>query len=218
MDLVSLGLRIKTQREKLGMSQTELAYKIGFTSRSSITKLEKGMSDISRAKLEMCAKALQVSPAYLMGWEDTPNKGDNFRLLTPTVATYDVIGKVKAGYNGEAYCEMTGEQVQVPIASLHGQSESNYFVLAVSGMSMYPTLLEGDKILVKRTESVDSGKIAVILYKDDEATVKKVVYEEGKPYMDLIPINPAYAPLRIENEDLNHCKVLGEVTQLIRNF
>lgn len=52
------------------MSQEELALKTGYKSRSSINKIEKGLTDINQAKVVKFSTALNVSVAYLMGWED----------------------------------------------------------------------------------------------------------------------------------------------------
>ncbi|PYG90167.1 transcriptional regulator with XRE-family HTH domain [Ruminiclostridium sufflavum DSM 19573] len=60
--------RIKSRREELNMSQEELAAKMGYKSRSSINKIELGKSDIPQSKIASFAKALQTTPAYLMGW------------------------------------------------------------------------------------------------------------------------------------------------------
>lgn len=68
MDL--LYKNIRQRRIALGMSQEELATKLGYTSRSSINKIEKGKSDIPQSKIEAFAKALNISPAELMGWEN----------------------------------------------------------------------------------------------------------------------------------------------------
>ena len=59
------------------MSQQELANKTGYNSRSAINKIELGLRDISQSKIELFAEALQTTPAYLMGWEDSDNKSDN---------------------------------------------------------------------------------------------------------------------------------------------
>ena len=61
---------IRTRREQLGMSQEDLARKMGYKSRSSINKIESGENDIPQSKIEAFAKALNTTPAYLMGWED----------------------------------------------------------------------------------------------------------------------------------------------------
>lgn len=62
--------KIKKLREELGLSQDELAKRLGYASRSSITKIESGKVDISRKKIAEFAKALNTTPAYLMGWDD----------------------------------------------------------------------------------------------------------------------------------------------------
>ena len=59
---------IKKRREELGLSQEELAAKLGYKSRSSINKIELGLSDIPFSKIPLFAKALELEPEILMGW------------------------------------------------------------------------------------------------------------------------------------------------------
>ena len=47
-----LSTRVRLRREELGLSQEQLAQRMGYRSKSSITKLEKGVNDIPQAKLE----------------------------------------------------------------------------------------------------------------------------------------------------------------------
>ena len=63
-----LSTRVRLRREQLGLSQEELARRMGYRSRSSITKLEKGINDLPRAKLEELAAALvgQLRPAAVV--------------------------------------------------------------------------------------------------------------------------------------------------------
>ncbi len=58
--------RIKNLRLTLGMSQTELAKRVGYEGRSAISKVENGERDISQSMIEKYAKALNVSPTYLL--------------------------------------------------------------------------------------------------------------------------------------------------------
>lgn len=67
---MEIGDRIKSRREELGMSQEELAKKVGYKSRSSVNKIETDGRGLPQNKIVMFAKALQTSPAYLMGWID----------------------------------------------------------------------------------------------------------------------------------------------------
>ncbi len=61
---------IRKRREELGISQEELAKKLGYKSRSSINKIEKGINDIPQSKIIEFAEALTISPIKLMGWEN----------------------------------------------------------------------------------------------------------------------------------------------------
>lgn len=66
---MDIGDRIKKRREELGMSQEELAKKVGYKSRSSVNKIEIDGRGLPQNKIVIFAKALETSPAYLMGWE-----------------------------------------------------------------------------------------------------------------------------------------------------
>lgn len=56
-------------REEKKLSQDELAKMTGYTSRSSIAKIEKGEVDLTRSKIIAFAEALGTTPADLMGWK-----------------------------------------------------------------------------------------------------------------------------------------------------
>lgn len=61
---------IKKRRLELGMTQSELARLSGYENRSSIARIERGDHDLPQSKIEDIARALRVTPSYLMGWED----------------------------------------------------------------------------------------------------------------------------------------------------
>lgn len=67
---MNIGDRVKLLREKKGMTQEELAKKLGYKSKSSVTHIERGR-DIPRSMVVKLADILDTTPAYLMGWEDT---------------------------------------------------------------------------------------------------------------------------------------------------
>lgn len=66
--MLELFRRIRIRREELGISQEELAKKVGYKSRSSINKIEMGKNDITQSKIMEIADALATTPEYLMGW------------------------------------------------------------------------------------------------------------------------------------------------------
>lgn len=67
---MDIGERIKRRRESLGMTQSELAKRVGYASRSTVNKIEKDGRGISQDKIIAIAKVLKTTPSYLMGWED----------------------------------------------------------------------------------------------------------------------------------------------------
>lgn len=78
---MTIGERMKERRVELGLSQEELAKRAGYKSRSSIQKLESSRN-LPLVKVEKMAKALNCSPAYIMGWEDdAPTDNDVFEHI-----------------------------------------------------------------------------------------------------------------------------------------
>ena len=70
---MDLGNKVKLRREQLGMSQEELAFKMGYKSRTSINKIENGRP-VSQKIIVRLAEVLQVSVHYLMGWDEEETK------------------------------------------------------------------------------------------------------------------------------------------------
>ena len=86
MSFIELFKRIKNRREELNMSQEELAKKLGYKSRSSINKIEKGENDIPQSKIAAFAAALETTPEYLMGWETPAPKPSPSYYVDPETA------------------------------------------------------------------------------------------------------------------------------------
>lgn len=198
--------------ESKGITKTTAEKELGL-SQNSINKWK--TSTPSMPKLQKIAQYFNVSVNFLLGldYSEPSNVYD-----VDSIASFEEIGSIRAGYGSLAIEDKTGKTVDIPVSMLNGRPQSDYFVLRVKGNSMYPKLIEGDNILCLRCDSVDSGDYAVILYNGDEATVKQVRYVFGEDWLELIPTNPEYAPKKIEGADLLQCKVIGKVIKLIRDF
>lgn len=202
--------RLNAALEKNNMRPADLAEKTGI-GKSAISQYMSGAFKPKQVRTEKIANALGVSVAYLMGYDEPA-----IEIEQSACRSYPVIGEVAAGFGSEAVEEETGDYEQIPIEWLRGHNPDNFFVLRVKGDSMYPDFQDGDHVLVHRQNSVDSGTVAVMLYDSEVATLKKVRYKKGEDWVELIPRNPEYQTKRIENWDLNDCRVLGEVRRLIR--
>lgn len=90
-----LSKRIKMRREELGLSQDELAKKLGYKSRSTIAKIESGDNDIPQAKIKAFSDALATTPAELMGWEQSPEKANRQLSTEKFFENIEVLYNVK---------------------------------------------------------------------------------------------------------------------------
>ncbi len=125
----------------------------------------------------------------------------------PMPTRIPLLGKVTAGHPILAV-EETDEYVPY---SGGMYDPKDLFALRVSGTSMINAgILDGDVVVVKRTDAVENGDIVVALI-EDEATVKRIYAE---PYhIRLQPENPEYEPIIVKE-----CRVLGKVVSLLRYF
>ena len=118
-----------------------------------------------------------------------------------------LVGRVTAGQPILAV-ENIEDYLVLP-QSMLGQDD--VFCLRVQGESMIDIgILDGDIVVLRRQESADNGDIVVALV-DDEATLKRIFYEDG--HVRLQPENAAMAPIIVDN-----AAVLGKLIALFRQF
>lgn len=65
--IMTIGERIKIRREELGMSQEELAKRMGYSSRTTIAKIESGANNLRQTKVKKFSEVLDVTPSWLIG-------------------------------------------------------------------------------------------------------------------------------------------------------
>ena len=158
-----LSTRVRLRREQLGLSQEELARRMGYRSRSSITKLEKGINDLPQSKVEELAQALETTPAALLGLGAPCACPPGFEPL-PAMVQVPLIGSIACG------TPITAEQniecyIGVP-AAWHAD-----FALTCHGDSMAPTICNGDIVCIRCQPEVEQGEIAAVRV-GEEATLK----------------------------------------------
>ena len=208
----TIGEKIKEARIKKGLSQTELAEQLGYKSRSSINKIEVGGRDIPRSQIVKIAQILDVTPAFLMGWEDDK---PNAEILSAGENIYKipVFSSVSAGFGAYA-CSDVIDYMHLYIANPADVPEM--LCIKVTGDSMYPKIEDGDIIVVRKQDSVDSGSIAVVLVDGEEGFVKKVIYDNE--IIELVSINPEYAPKIFKGAEVLRVRVVGIVKQVIKTL
>lgn len=213
---MTVGEKIREARLKKGYTQTELAELLGYKSRSSINKIEVEGRDIPRSSVIKFAKALDVTPAYLMGWEDEPKPEqslyDRFDNLHPVkLKRFPLLGEIACGE--PIYAEEDHESYVSADADIRAD-----FCLKAKGDSMINAdIHDGDVVFIRSQSMVENGEIAAVIIEDD-ATLKRVYYDRENNRLQLIAENPRYAPLVYTGEELNYIRILGKAVTLMREL
>lgn len=78
---MTIGDRIRERRKELGLTQGDLAKRMGYKTKSAICKAETVEFNPTTDRVSEFAKALETTSAYLMGWEETNHSEDDARTL-----------------------------------------------------------------------------------------------------------------------------------------
>lgn len=193
---------IKLLRERLGLSQEELALRVGYKDRSSIAKIEAGLVDLAQSKIAAFASALSVTPAQLMGIIDPGNTTSTSNIIPmPEMRKIPLLGRIACGAPILAE-EHVEEYIDIP-KHIHAD-----FALTCQGDSMINArIFDGDIVYIRQQDTVEPGEIAAVLI-DNDATLKRVrIFED---HISLEPENPQYRPIVLWGEEMNTVRILGK--------
>lgn len=193
--------QLKLLRNQKRISQAKLADELG-VSASTVAMWESGEREPKNYEtLELIADYFNVNMEVLLTGRLTPTK-------------IPVLGRVVAGIPIDAIEEIIDYE-EIPQAMA---KNGEYFALQIKGNSMEPKFSEGDVVIVRKQEDVDSGDIAIVLVNGNEATVKKIKKFNGG--INLIPTNPDYDVITYTTDDVEKLpvRVLGKVVELRAKF
>lgn len=200
---MDLGDKIKQRRLELDLTLEEVGNIVG-VSKSTVMKWETGyIENMKRDKIVLLAKALKVSPLWIMGLEE--NDEYNNSIMIP------VYGSIPAGVPLEAI-EDIQDYEDIPVDWLKG--DRKYIALKVKGDSMYPKYLDGDTVIIMLQPDCENGQDCACYVNGYNATLKTVNKYDGK--IELKPINPNYPP-RTYNHP-GEVTILGVVKELRRKI
>lgn len=179
------GARLKELRLSNNMTQTELAEKLGVT-HPTIVRYEKG--DVGAMKTSVISKLaniFDVSPIYILGMDLQDINAEPIIKVN----RLPILGNVCAGDG--IWCEQNFEGYFY----MDKKVSNADFALIVNGDSMIgDNICDGDKAFVKKTNYVESGKIAVILLKENnEVMIKRLFLKDDHAVLQ--PSNPNFEPI-----------------------
>lgn len=185
---------------------------------NTVSKLADG-KDIYSKNLAKIADCLNCSVDYILGRTDDPmlhslsesmpQKSEDIINAPPSVKSTSTImlryydQPTSAGFGLNISDDVPYKYINVPDSPA---AHSADFIVRVSGDSMMPRFLDGDKLFVKTCDSIEEGEFGVFIV-NGESYVKKC----GKG--ELISLNSDYENINLADHDSVYCagKVIGKL-------
>lgn len=209
-----LGAYLEKIRKQKDLTLRQVDYKSD-VSYSHLSMIEKGIRKALPLTLKELARVYNISYIDLLekaGYIDLAEK-EKIGNSSSFISKIPILGTVKAGYNWLAEENVIGYITDKDTVKDYEKNINQYFALKVIGSSMLPLLSEGDLVIVRNQDDVESGQTAVILINGEEATVKKVIKtNEG---IELHAMNPYYPVKKFTFEDMKRIpvKIVGRVKE-----
>ncbi|MDO4564812.1 MAG: XRE family transcriptional regulator [Clostridia bacterium] len=199
--------RIKEALAMREMIQSELATATGL-GRNAISQYVSGKFEPKQTALYKIAKVLDVSEAWLMGYDVPKERLENLKfssssaeILSIRVQKIPMLGEIACGE--PIFCNEERESYVAIGAEIKAD-----FCLKCKGDSMIGArIYDGDIVFISSQSIVDNGEIAAVII-GDEVTLKRVFYYPDK--LVLQAENPKYQPFVYVGEELNSIRILGK--------
>jgi repressor LexA len=214
-----LFINKKIRSTGISPSYEEMKDSLNLKSKSGIHRLISALEERGFVKrLAHKARALEV-----IKLPENASANDIFNSFTPSVikggldkssdnksSEISILGSIAAGTPIEAI-QQEVDKVALPE---NLQNNGEHYGLKVKGDSMIEAgINDGDTVIVKKTNNVDSGQIAVVLIDDQEATLKRI-RKKG----NTIALEAANKNYGTKIYAANRIKIQGKLVSLYRNF
>ena len=200
---VNLCDRIKLARVKTGLTQGELAKKLGITY-PTLNKYERGHRAPNAVLLSRMAKFFGCDP----GWLLTGESGKHVRESVPkaiSVIRIPVISKVPDDFPEHVSEEIT-EYISLP------DIPRGAYSIIVKGESMSPAIRDSDYVIFMPDEDIGTGDIVVVNDEWGESILRR--YRKKNMKVFLISDNPEYPALKLNK----NYKIIGKVIAVWRKI
>ena len=184
----------------------EMRNALGLASKSGVHRLVTGLEERGYIRrLANRARAIEILKPYKNG-----SLVARAAEASKNLVTLPLLGRIAAGTPIEALSDPTN-QIELP-PSMVGSGE--HFALEIVGDSMVGVgILDGDTVVIERTETARHGEIVVALINQQEATLKTLLKEPGR--IGLEAANPKYETRYFNTGQV---EVQGKLAGLIRNY
>jgi len=161
-------------------------------------------------KITMLSMYFNVSREYLLG--ETDNRGGYIKDVME-VSGIRPVKKKSLPILGSIACgtPIFAEENLDGYASCDGDINADFCLYAKGDSMIDAGIRDGSIVFIKSQPTVDNGQIAVVLI-EDEATLKRVYFDKDNKRMILNPANPAFAPIIVDNSQIESgsVRILGK--------
>ena len=212
---MSVGKRIKERRKQLGFSADKLGEMIG-KNRATIYRYES--DEIENMPYEVVipiSKALNISPSYLMGWEEEA-------ALKQPSTTYSFFPNVDVAAGNPFTIDGVEKatNIEIPDALLGKWAGcKNIIFMKVNGDSMNNVLPNGTLIAVKKIELHDIKNNDIVVFSNDqEYSVKRMFTHDNKVIFKPDSSNPIFSDYVVDIQEAKNLQIHGKVVSYIVNL
>ena len=209
----TFGKLLKQERTRKGITQAEVARRMGLKNNGYVAELEKGRyENPSASVLRRYSKAIGIDLNVIekikrkatlisLGIEENNIFMDMIRI--------PLLGEVPCGEPQEAI-QLADEHIAIPYDQKIA-NKKDLFALTANGLSMKDAdILPGDKIIIDPYSSPNNGDIVVAMI-EDEVTLK--YYYEKDGYIELRPANDDFKPIKVSDPSF---RVIGKLIMKLK--
>lgn len=196
--------RLKPLRKERGLLQKDVAEHLNVAV-STYSYWENGKFEPDQNSLKKLADFYNVTVDYILCREKNPPL-DKQGVRGVKIPVY---GEIAAGIPIEAIEDIIDFEEITPEMAETGE----YIALKVKGDSMAPRILEGDVVIIRRQETIESGEIAAVMVNGDSATLKKIKYADNGLW--LMGNNPSFQPIFYSKQECATLpvRILGKMVE-----
>ena len=219
-----MGDRVKLIRKSLGMTQEQLAQRLG-VGKTALSMIETGKARLSARNRNLLVQELNVNPEWLES-----GKGEMFNADPSLAASFGRGAEMAMPLQSVPLYSMEATAGLVPLFEQQSaHTPLNYIhipnlpkcdgAVYVAGDSMYPLLKSGDIVLYKQLHDLedifwgDMYLLSIDMDGEEYITVKYVQRSERDGYVRLVSQNPHHADKDI---DMKRIRAIALVKVSIR--
>lgn len=173
---------------------------------SSLTDWINGNTYPRIDKIQRMADYFHIEKSDLVEPRNSSKKTESIRI--------PVLGRIAAGIP----LEMIEDIVDWEEVDAETAKQGDIFALKIEGHSMEPRILDGDVVIIRKQDDAESGDTVIVSVNGDDATCKRL--RKFKDGIELVPNNPAYAPMFFSNQEIvsKPVRIIGKVIELRGKF